>query len=306
MPIGKILVVEDYEPLRRLVCSLLQAEHFQVVGEASDGLEAVQNAERLQPDVIILDLSLPKLNGLEAARQLQKVIPEAKIIFLSDETSLEVTREAFNIGAVGYIPKLQTYHELIPAIERVLRRKEAVAQHSSSRHEMILSSDDHGLLESLSQFVLDAMKSGRPALVIATPSLLDGILLTLSTEGLDVAAALGAKTLIAANVHEVLSSIIVDGSLDPVLAQKGAAAHLDELASVANGKRIAACGIVAPTLWAEGRKDEAVLLEALWDELLKEYEIDSLCAYSARSFTGDYDNSRLKRISDRHSTVYSQ
>jgi CheY-like chemotaxis protein len=305
MPICKILVVEDYEPLRRLVCSLL-LDHFQVVGEASDGLEAVQSAERLQPDVIVLDLSLPKLNGLEAARQLRKVVPEAKIIFLTDETSLEVAREAFNIGAAGYIHKLQTYNELIPAIERVLRRKQAVAQHPLSRHEMILYSDDHGLLESLSEFVRDAMKSGRPALVIATPSLLDGILQTLTTEGFDVTAALGAKTLIAVNVHEVLSSIIVDGSLDPILAQKGAAARLDELATVANGKRIAACGIVAPTLWAQGKKDEAVLLEALWDELLKEYEIDSLCAYSSRSFTGDYDNFRLRSISDRHSTVYSQ
>src|SRR5215468_11027856 len=119
MHICRILVVEDYEPLRRLVCSLLQVDHFQVVGEASDGLEAVQNAELLQPDVIILDLSLPKLNGLAAARQLQKVAPEAKVIFLSDETSPEVAREAFNIGAAAYVHKLQTYNELLPAIERV-------------------------------------------------------------------------------------------------------------------------------------------------------------------------------------------
>src|SRR5689334_8315918 len=232
MPICKILVVEDYEPLRRLVCSLLQLDHFQVVGEASDGLEAVQNAERLQPDVVILDLSLPKLNGLEAARQLQKVAPAAKVIFLSDETSFEVAKEAFKIGAAGYIHKLQTYHELIPAIERVLRRKQAVAQHLLSRHEMILYSDDHGLLEILSEFVVAAMKSGRPALVIATPSLLDGVLQTLTTEGLDVVAALDAKTLIAVNVFEVLSAIIVDGSLDPTLAQKGEASRLDELAAV--------------------------------------------------------------------------
>src|SRR5215831_16945614 len=186
----RILVVEDYEPLRRLVCSLLQVNHFDVVGEASDGLEAVQNAGLLQPDVIILDLGLPKLNGLQAARQLQKVAPEAKIIFLSDETSPEVAREAFNIGAVAYIHKLQTYNELLPAIERVRRRNQAVAQHPLCRHEMILYSDNEGLLESFSEFVVSAMKSGRPALVIGTTSLLDGILHTLTTEGLDVAAAL--------------------------------------------------------------------------------------------------------------------
>ena len=306
MHICRILVVEDYEPLRRLVCSLLQVDHFQVVGEASDGLEAVQNAELLQPDVIILDLSLPKLNGLAAARQLQKVAPEAKIIFLSDETSPEVASEAFNVGAAGYVHKLQTYNELVPAIERVRRRKQAVAQHPLCRHEMIIYSDDDGLLESFSEFVVNAMKSGRPALVIGTPSLLDGILQTLTAEGLDVAGALGAKTLIAVDVDDLLSSMMVNGSLDPIRAQNGSAARLDELARVANGGRIAACGIVAPILWEQGKRDEAILLEALWDELLTEYEIDSLCAYSAHSFAGDRDTCRLRSISDRHTTVYSQ
>jgi hypothetical protein len=170
---------------------------------------------------------------------------------------------------------------------------------------MIIYSDDDGLLESFSEFVVNAMKSGRPALVIGTPSLLDGILQTLTAEGLDVAAALGAKTLIAVDVYDLLSSIMVNGYLDPIRAQNGSAAPLDELARVANGARIAACGIVAPTLWEQGKRDEAVLLEALWDELLTEYEIDSLCAYSAHSFAGDRDNCQ-RSISDRHSTVYSQ
>jgi DNA-binding NarL/FixJ family response regulator len=306
MQICRILVVEDYEPLRRLVCSLLQLNHLQVVGEASDGLEAVQNADLLQPDLIILDLSLPKLNGLEAARQLQKVAPEARIIFLSDETSPEVASEAFNLGAAAYIHKLQTYNELLPAIERVLRRKQAVAQHPSCRHEMILYSDHDGLLKSFSDFVVNAMKSSRPALVIATPTLLDGILQTLTTEGFDVAGALSAKTLVAVDVYEVLSSIMVDGSIDPIRARNGSAVRLEEMARVANGARIAACGIVAPTLWEQGKKHEAALLEELWDELLMEYEIDSLCAYSVHSFVGDRDNHHIRSISDRHSAVYSQ
>src|SRR5262249_20706582 len=184
------------------------------------------------------------------------------------ETSPEVAREAFNIGAAAYVHKLQTYNELLPAIERVRRRKQAVAQHPLCRHEMIIYSDDEGLLESFSEFVVSAMKSGRPALVIGTPSLLDGILHTLATEGLDVAAALDAKTLVAVDVHELLSSIMVNGCLDPIRAQNGSVARLDELARVANGGRVAVCGIVAALLWGQGQKDEALFFESILRSLL--------------------------------------
>src|SRR5262245_55520079 len=121
MPISKVLVVEAYEPLRRVVCSVLQVDHLQVIGVASDGLDAVQKAKRLRPDLILMDLSLLKLNGFQAAREIFRLLPHTKIVFLSDESCPEVVAEAFKLGASGYVQKLQTHAELLPAIEKALR-----------------------------------------------------------------------------------------------------------------------------------------------------------------------------------------
>src|SRR6266850_7865867 len=83
----RVLVVEDYEPFRRYVCSTLgKIPGLHVVGLASDGLEAVQKAEELQPDLVLLDIGLPTLNGIDAARRIGKVAPQSKILFLSQES----------------------------------------------------------------------------------------------------------------------------------------------------------------------------------------------------------------------------
>jgi DNA-binding NarL/FixJ family response regulator len=102
----RLLVVDEYEAFRRSVCLMLQNRlGFPIVGEASDGLEAVQKAEDLRPDLILLDLGLPKLNGIEAVRQIRKLAPESKILFLSLVSSPDVVQEALKSGAKGYVSK---------------------------------------------------------------------------------------------------------------------------------------------------------------------------------------------------------
>jgi DNA-binding NarL/FixJ family response regulator len=113
-------VVEDYEPFRRFLSSALQkAPGLQIVGEVCDGLEAVLQAERLQPDLILVDIGLPTLNGIEASRRIHKLAPECKILFLSQESSADVVQEAFNSGAQGYVVKTHAGSELLAAVEAV-------------------------------------------------------------------------------------------------------------------------------------------------------------------------------------------
>jgi DNA-binding NarL/FixJ family response regulator len=127
VPLIRVLVVEDFEPFRRFVCSTLEKKsELQVVCEVSDGLEAVQKAEELQPDLILLDIGLPTLNGIEAARQIRELAPEAKIIFLSQESSADVVQEALSLGALGYVVKIHAGSELLAAVEAVLLEKQFV------------------------------------------------------------------------------------------------------------------------------------------------------------------------------------
>jgi len=116
------LVVDDYELFRRWVCATLEAwPEFQVIGEASDGLEAVQKAEDLQPDLILLDIGMPALNGIEAAYQILQVVPATKILFLSQQNDPHIVAKALSDGAKGYVHKQNASTDLLPAIKTVLR-----------------------------------------------------------------------------------------------------------------------------------------------------------------------------------------
>jgi len=113
----RVLVVEDFEPFLRFVCSKMgERSELQVVGEVSDGLEAVHKADELQPDLILLDIGLPSLNGIEAARRIRKLAPRSKILFLSQESSADVVKEALKFGT-GYVEKANANGELLTVIE---------------------------------------------------------------------------------------------------------------------------------------------------------------------------------------------
>jgi DNA-binding NarL/FixJ family response regulator len=119
---SRVLVVEDFEPFRRvLVSALAEVSGLEIVGEVSDGLEASQQTERLQPDLILLDIGLPTLNGIEAARRIHKLSPESKILFVSQESSIDVVREALGTRASGYIVKTDAGRELLEGVSAVLR-----------------------------------------------------------------------------------------------------------------------------------------------------------------------------------------
>ena len=116
----QILLVEDFKPFRRFTTLLLGKDpNLRVIGEASDGLEAVEKARQLKPDLIIMDIVLPKLDGLEATRRIRELVPLSKIVFLTGEDSVEVVKRAFSLGASGYILKQQAATELLAGLEAI-------------------------------------------------------------------------------------------------------------------------------------------------------------------------------------------
>jgi len=124
MPSIRTLVVEDFTSFRQYVCSILQqGREFTIVGEAADGLTAVRMASALQPQLVLLDVGLPEMNGIEAARQIRKLVPDCRILILSQESAAELVEEALALGTRGYVLKTYVHRDLLAALKTVLEGK---------------------------------------------------------------------------------------------------------------------------------------------------------------------------------------
>ena len=119
----RVLIVDDHEVVRKGVRSLLAQSRYEVCGEGVDGEDAIEKARHLKPDVIVMDVSMPKLNGLEATRQVLGILPDAEVLILSQHESPEMVREAFNAGARGYVVKSSIAKDLLVALEKVSRHE---------------------------------------------------------------------------------------------------------------------------------------------------------------------------------------
>ena len=116
----RILIVDDHEVVRRGVCSLLSLEEgMEVCGEAVDGLDAVVKAQELRPDIITMDISMPNMNGLEAAREIRRMMPDVQILILTQHDVPEMMQQALNAGANGYVVKSAISTDLVAALEKV-------------------------------------------------------------------------------------------------------------------------------------------------------------------------------------------
>src|SRR5215467_8422741 len=196
----RVLVVDDYEPWRRFVrLTLLAQGRLQIIGEVTDGAEALQQVRELQPDLILLDIGLPTSNGIEVARCVRDVSPKSRILFLSENRSPEIAEEALSTGAGGYVVKSDAGRELLPAVEAVLQGKRFVSASLSAhdlleptegqsdnlqrkklvtpfraqkkiRHEVEFCADDAGFVDGFARFIEAALNAGNAVIVIATES----------------------------------------------------------------------------------------------------------------------------------------
>lgn len=139
----RVLVVDDFKEWRRFVVSkLLQECEVEIVGEAADGLEAVEKAGKLEPELILLDIGLPGLNGIEVARRILQAAPNTIIVFLSENRSRDIAEEALHAGAAAYVVKSEAATALVPAIDTALQGRQFMgSQHGVDGHTKSCSSD---------------------------------------------------------------------------------------------------------------------------------------------------------------------
>jgi len=338
---SRVLVVEDSEHFRDFICSTLKERpELQIVDQVSDGLQAVRRAEELQPELIVLDIGLPSLNGIEAARRIRSLSPKSRILFLSQESSVDVVREALATGASGYVYKPDAGSELLEAVSAVLRGGQFVGKRFSGhefvggsnalaspeiriestvatlqrgkeiarRHEVGFYFDDASLLDGFAQFIGVALQSGNAAIVCATESHRDSLLPRLQAHGLDVGAAIEQGRYISLDAAEMLSTFMVNDQPNPVGFMKVAGDVIMTAAKAVKGEcaRVFACGECAPLLWAQGNREAAIRLEHLLDEITKVYRVSVLCGYPIGSSQADPDSRIFQRICAEHSVVHSQ
>jgi DNA-binding NarL/FixJ family response regulator len=230
LPPIRVLVVEDHRDWRKLVRLLFQMRpEWQIIREVTDGVEAVQMAGQLKPDLILLDIGLPTLNGIEAARQIRQLSPNSKIVFVSMDDSLDVVQVALGTGALGYVYKADAGSELLAAVEAVLRGERFVSSgikgdkltdapvaNAPCHHEVLFYSDDAVFLRSFTRFIAAALRAGNAAILVATKSHRDNLVQKLKVEGADMDRAIHQGTYISLDVADTLSTIMVNGLPDPV------------------------------------------------------------------------------------------
>jgi len=317
VPPVKILIVEDFEPFRKLIFLILKERlEFQVVGEASDGLLALQKVQQLQPDLILLDVGLPNLNGIGVARRLRKVAVPPKILFLAQESSPDVVGEALRLGALGYVHKARTVSDLLPAVDAVLRGERFVSSgllefsegtNAPGRHEVQFYSADSVFLENSIRFIASALKTGDPAIVVATKPRRDGVDQRLKEEGFDVDGLIQQGTYISLDAGEMLSTIMVDDAPDLVRFSDGLSALIEAAAKAAKKEdpRIALFWECCGLLCEEGNKNAAIRLETVGNDLIQTHNVDILCAYPLNVFHDSEKDYVFMRLCAAHSAFRS-
>jgi DNA-binding NarL/FixJ family response regulator len=327
----RVLIVDDYAPFRRVVRLILQSRaDLTIVGEASDGLEAVQQAIRLQPDLIVLDLDLPSLNGIQAARRLADLVPNAKTLFISVESSPDVVEEAMRVG-VGYVHKIRASTELLPAIDMVLSGKQFVSKdiglstrslagatevpserdphrprhRRGVHHEVAFYPNEASLVAGLVRYIEVTLHRGDVIIAMATQAHRLQILEKLRARGLHLDTANDGHY-VWLDSMDTLSLFLVNDWPDPLLFHRvvGDLAVATVESARQRHRRVAACGQLAPILWAKGKRNAAIEVETLWDDMCHTHGIDSLCAYVSATVDRDRHLRQFDRICAVHSAVH--
>jgi DNA-binding NarL/FixJ family response regulator len=334
----KILVVEDFEQFRGFIVSTLrETGKFQIM-EAADGLEALQKAEAYLPDLVLLDIGLPRLHGIEVARRIRQIVPTSKILFLSQESSAEIVFEAFRLGAHGYLLKSDA-GELALAVDSVLQGRQFVSSRLQSRaviefqnerpgnrlsserrpplptqvretgriHEVAWYRDDASFIDGFARFAESALQAKNPVVVIATDSHRSSLTQKLQQRGWDIAAAIREGSYTALDATDTLSIMMVNDWPDVSRVSTLVRNLIEQVARAAKGMppRVMVCGECAPTLLAQGKVEASIELEHLWDDIARRHEIDILCGYVLNETAGVQNTQIFERIGAEHSAAYS-
>lgn len=307
---------------------------MRVIGEAFDGPSAVLSAQQLRPDLIVLDIGLPGLNGIEVARRIRELRLNSKILFLTENISPDVAEEALRAGGNAYVVKSDAAGELLLAVDAAFQGTQFVSSSlakidlthltnhhisdddrrivvpplpsgtmgSEHRHNVGFYFDDRNFLDDLTRFIGTALNAGNAAIAVATEAHREGLLPRLQAHGVDIVKAMEQRRYIALDAAAMISSLTINNELNPDLFLRVAGDLITTAAGTLKKEnpRVAICGECGPPLWTIGNGEAAIEFEKLWNEIVERYDVDILCGYSLGTVQHSMDSQLFERICALH------
>ena len=319
----RVLVVEDHEWWRRYISSALeQASQWEVVGAVSDGIEAVQKARDLKPDVILLDVGLPGMDGIQAARQMLAHDPSSRILFVSEQQSLDIAEAALGTGARGYIVKSDVGRELLPAMKAVIEGERFISAKLAGRG--FETTTMGGSCGRFGATKLGSMRTNHRSWMtmrgLPKPRWLPGTASSWWSPVHDVTGFISdcrraASTSTAPSRRGDVFGVMCDPLCRASSSTIGLTKHdsgtpralvIMEAArgSKRDPPRVSVCGDGAATLLQDGLVDAAIRLEQLWDDVARTYNVDIFCPYPSHVLRCDDESQVFRDLRAAHSAVY--
>lgn len=316
---GRVLVVDDFAPWRAQIRSALQGHsEWQIVGEASDGLEAVHQAAALTPDLILLDIGLPSLNGIEASGRILSANPDARILFVAEHWAYDIAEAALTTGARGYILKSDASRELLRAMEATRAGRRFVGARLAGRgvdrpgpqemrHAVAFHSDGSSVVDDFVQFGAAALDGGHSLIVLLDDQRRGELDQKLQSRNIDLELAIRQGRYLPSDPAKVLSLFMIGGWPDERRFWDAVISLVMQAArgSKVDHPRVFSCGACAPTLLKEGRPAAAIRLEELWDEFTMTFNVDTVCGYTIDP-EQHVDDEVIRKICAAHSVVHSR
>jgi CheY-like chemotaxis protein len=282
----RILVADDHDEMRQRIATLLESA-FDVVATVADGQAAVEAVRALHPDVVVLDIAMPVLNGLEAAAIIKDLPEPPKIVFATGYDDPEFAEASVALGASGFVLK-RNMSEIVSVIHRAL-----------NVHAVCFYENAQSLARTVGSFIGTGLAINQPAVLIATRAHGDAIVEQMSAMALDPRKRMEQGELVMLCADELLSRFMVDGMPDAVRFQDTLGPIMD--AAAGSGNRVVrAYGEMVDLLWNNDKAAAAVSLEILWNQLIARRKLSLLCGYRLEGI-GSGDES--KKICDLHSHV---
>jgi CheY-like chemotaxis protein len=299
----RVLLADDHPAMLDSV-SMLLARDFEIAGTAADGWQVIAQAPHLEPDVLVLDVNMPGLGGIEALRALRQTGSRVPAVFLSMARTEDVVGEAFRSGGRGYVVKSRASDDLASALDHVLHGRlflpslaalPEIHDGATPLHAMHVYDDDGSLLESVASLFDTALRSGGATCVFATDDLREGLADRLRRRGWDLDAPPVRERYRDIRAADALSGFMRGGLPDASL-MTAIAAELEQYRRAVGrsaAQPLTIFGNMVRVLADEGNKAGMFALEDLWNTVTAGLPFVTVCGYCKQGFKGETDWSHV-------------